>query len=330
MPQHEDGDVGGEDGLRTPVVLIIFNRIDTTSRVFEAIRAARPKTLLIIADAPRPGRPDDATSCAVTRALVENVDWDCKVLRNYASENLGVRRRFSTAFKWVFDNVDEAIFLEHDTLPHPDFFPYCEQLLERYRNVPQVMWIGGSNLMREGSGEASYFFNRINWVWGWATWKRAWQHYDIDVAGLPEFKRRKMIETINPKRRVQQGFMALLDRAYRDEWDNWDVQATFAIWSQNGVCIHPNANLISNIGFGAQAENTTRTDDPLSNIPMAALGPIVHPSGITVDTGMDTRFFDAHMQFSSTIARVDRYRRVPFSRPAYRALRWAKRRLLSR
>ena len=320
----------GKDGLRTPVVLIIFNRTDTTSRVFEAIRAARPKTLLIIADGPRPGRPDDAASCAATRALVETVDWDCKVLRNYASENLGMRRRFSTAFEWVFENVEEAIFLEHDTLPHPDFFAYCEQLLERYRDVPQVMWIGGSNLMGQRSGDASYFFNRINWVWGWATWKRAWQHYDIDVKGLPEFKQRKTVKAINPNRRVQNGFMALLDRAYRDEWDNWDVQATFTIWSHNGVAVHPNANLISNIGFGAQAANTTRADDPLSSLPLEALGAIVHPADITIDADIDTRFFDAHMQFARIIARVDRYRHVPFSRPAYRAFRWAKNHLLSR
>ena len=317
-------------GLRTPVVFTLFNRVDVARRVFAAIRAARPRTLLVIADGPRPERPTDAARCAATRAIIDDVDWECEVLRLFADTNIGVRERFSTGFRWVFEQVDEAIFLEHDTLPHPDFFPYCEELLARYRDDPRIMWIGGSNLLQQRSGDASYFFNRINMVWGWATWKSAWDHYDINVRALPEFKRQKLIERITPYRRMQEGFTALLERAYSTDkrsWDNWDIQSTFTIWSRDGVAIHPNVNLVSNIGFDAEAANTTQADDPLAGLLTQPLGPIVHPNGMHIDTEYDIRLFDAHMGFAVDLANAKRYKFVPFYEFGRRVIRAVKRRL---
>jgi hypothetical protein len=320
------GDLGkGAAPVHTPVVLFIYNRAEETRQVFEAIRAARPRKLLVIADGPRPGRTDDAALCAATRAIVDEIDWDCQTLRNFSETNMGIRKRFSTAFKWVFENVEEAIFLEQDTLPHPDFFSYCEQLLAYYRNEPRVMWIGGSNLLKRRLGDASYYFNRINFVWGWATWKRAWSHYDIDVRELPAFKRQRMIETITPYPRVQAGFMALFERAYTNQWENWDVQATFTIWFKDGVAIHPNVNLVSNIGFGPQAESTKATDDPFANLPTQPLGQMIHPTGIQIEIEADLHFFDTHMHFAHKIAQARRVRFFPLYRFARRVYRWAKR-----
>ena len=115
--------------IRTPVAFLVFNRPDTTERVFEAIRLARPPKLLVVADGPRAHRPDDDTKCQATRAIIERVDWPCEVLKNYSEANLGCRTRVSSGLDWVFSTVEEAIILEDDCLPHPTFFRFCEELL---------------------------------------------------------------------------------------------------------------------------------------------------------------------------------------------------------
>ena len=118
---------------------------------------------------------------AGARAVTEEVDWPCEVERDYADANLGCKRRVSTGVSWVFEQAEEAILLEDDCLPHPSFFRYCEELLERYRDDDRVMHISGDNLRFGRRGEASYFFSRYPHVWGWASWRRAWRHYDPDL-----------------------------------------------------------------------------------------------------------------------------------------------------
>ncbi len=132
--------------LKTPVVFIIFKRPDTTERVFEVIRQTKPTKLLVVADGARTDRPGEADKCAAVRAIIECVDWDCKVLKNYSEINLGCGKRVSSGLDWVFDNVEEAIILEDDCLPHPTFFRFCEELLERYRYDTRVSSISAQNV----------------------------------------------------------------------------------------------------------------------------------------------------------------------------------------
>ena len=131
--------------METPVVFVIFSRPETTARVFEAIRQAQPAMLLVIADGPRPDRPEDVERCAATRAIIEQVDWDCEVLKNYADENMGCGKRPASGFTWAFEQVEQAIILEDDCLPHPSFFTYCETLLDYYRHDTRIMHINGNN-----------------------------------------------------------------------------------------------------------------------------------------------------------------------------------------
>jgi hypothetical protein len=296
--------------LDTPVVLFIFNRPDTTRRVFETIRQARPTRLLVVSDGPR-DRPGEAALCAETRSILNTIDWECDLRTNFSETNLGVPRRFASAFEWIFGLVDEAIILEHDCLPHPEFFSYCAQLLRHYRADPRVMWIGGTNPITDRFGDGSYFFARSTWVWGWATWKRAWQHFDISVRDYSAFRRSGQIARISPHRRLQRGYMALLELAYAGQWINWDVQATFTVWKKDGICIVPNGNLISNIGFGDRAENTRSEDDPLANLPFRALGPLIHPSDRSVQQDYDIRVFDAYASWMTDYARQVRYSKLP-------------------
>lgn len=168
--------------LNTPVAFIIFNRPDTTRRVFEMIRQAQPPKLLVIADGARENHPSDRQNCAAAKGIIAEVDWDCEVTTNYSDRNLGCRDRLASGLNWVFEQVPEAIILEDDCLPHSSFFRFCEEMLLKYRNDNRIMHIGGNNFqMQKSRTNDSYYFSRYNHCWGWASWGRAWQHYDVDM-----------------------------------------------------------------------------------------------------------------------------------------------------
>ena len=174
--------------LKTPVAFIIFKRPQETERVFAEIRKVKPQKLLVVADEPVQidrGRPRLRSA----RAIIDRVDWDCEVLKNYADVNLGCRLRVSSGINWVFDTVEEAIIMEDDCLPHPTFFRFAEELLDRYRDDRRMMSISGQNVQfGRKRTDYSYYFSRYTHCWSWASWRRAWQHYDLDMKLWPEIR----------------------------------------------------------------------------------------------------------------------------------------------
>jgi hypothetical protein len=266
--------------LRTPVAFLIFNRPETTARVFAEIARARPPKLLVVADGPRAARPAEAEACRATRAVVERVDWDCEVLTNYADENLGCRRRVSTGLEWIFREVEEAIILEDDCLPHPSFFPFCEELLERYRADERVMMISGDNFQRGRRRTSfSYYFSRYTHIWGWASWRRAWQHYDLEIKHWEALRRETLwLRDILGDETAARYWQTIFDQVFDGHATTWDYQWLFACWAQNGLSITPEINLISNIGFGANSTHTATPDETVANLPAGEmLFPLRHP-----------------------------------------------------
>lgn len=262
----------------TPVVFILFNRPDTTSRVFDAIRLARPSQLLLIADGPRPDRPGEAESCAKARRVVEEIDWPCKVLKNYSDVNLGCKKRISSGLDWVFEQVEEAIILEDDCLPDETFFRYCQDLLCYYRYDERIAHIGGANFQfGNRRTEHSYYFSRYSHVWGWATWRRAWLNYDVDLALWPELREGNWLCDLLGDGRLVAHWMDIFDRLYRAEIDTWDYQWSFSCMVNGCLALIPNVNLITNIGFGPDATHCSETNmmAEVANSPMAF--PLVHP-----------------------------------------------------
>lgn len=261
----------------TPVVFLIFRRPDLTALVFETIRQAQPAKLLIVADGPR--NEKEATLCQQARAVTENIDWDCEVLRNYSEVNLGCRERVSSGITWAFEQVEEAIILEDDCFPHPSFFRYCETLLEYYRYDERIMVVSGNNF--QGGRQQtpySYYFSRYNHCWGWATWRRAWQHYDDELKEWPSFKASGLISLIFENPREQQYWSQIWDTLYtQNQPDTWAYRWTFTCMNSGGLTILPNINLVSNIGFGSDATHTTQKKSLLSNIPTLDIGEINHP-----------------------------------------------------
>ncbi|OUL18641.1 hemolytic protein HlpA-like protein, partial [Nostoc sp. T09] len=233
--------------MKTAVVFIIFNKPDTTAKVFEVIRQVQPPELLVIADGPRPHRPGDVDKCVATQKIIEQVDWDCKVLKNYADKNLGPKVRIVTGLDWVFQQVEEAIILEDDCLPHPTFFEYCEELLDKYRHDQRIMTISGNNFQfGRRRTEDSYYFSRYPLIWGWATWRRAWQRYDLEMKHWVAIRDSNWLQDILDDSVAVRYWTKIFQNCYLGKIDVWDFLWTLTSWLQNGLTILPNVNLVSN------------------------------------------------------------------------------------
>lgn len=312
--------------LTTPVALLVFNRPEQTQRVLAAIAEVQPATLLIVADAARRDRPDDEANVVAVRKIVERVDWPCQIHRNYAAENLGCKRRVSSGLNWVFDTVEEAIVLEDDCLPDRSFFGYCQQLLSRYRDHPRVMAISGGNFHDESHrAAASYKFSKYFGVWGWASWRRAWRHYDVEISAWPEFRDQGGMRSIAESREEETYWTRLFNNLHAGRIDTWDHQWQFACWRQRGLTIVPNVNLIDNIGFGADATHTKVADPRFVNFPTGRLDQLVHPARVERDPHADRLCFDYVFSkrrlhgWAKWRARLEKYRhslakRMPFRR----------------
>lgn len=278
--------------LKTPVGFLIFNRPDLTEQVFAAIAEAKPEKLFVIADGPR--FPEEAEKCQKTRNIINKVDWECEVFTDFSDINLGCGRREATGFDWVFSQVEEAIFLEDDTLPAPSFFSFCEAMLERYRHDQRIMHINGDNSVNQGRTEYSYYFSKYMHGWGWASWRRAWQHYDYYMKTWPEFKNQGLVELIFEDSYEQKYWLKIFDQMYKDPQvlDTWDYQWIYACWSQSGLVVAPNQNLITNLGFNRPDAAHTTNDSPRSKLPVNDIWEIKHPPFIVRHNKADQHTFD--------------------------------------
>lgn len=290
-------------GLAVPIALLIFNRPDTTARVFAAIRAARPARLLIVADGPRPGRADDAEKCAAARAVVATIDWPCAVARLYVDTNMGCRRRVASGLDWVFEREEEAIILEDDCVPDPSFFPYCVDMLARYRDDPRVMTIAGHRIDGPDEfGGDSYFFARYPIIWGWATWRRAWRRFDIDIAAWPALRETSWLAGLLHDERAVQYWRRIFD-SVRKGYDTWDYSLLFACWRDGGLSALPKINMVANIGFRADATHTTDPDNAVASRVAATMPfPLRHPVSVAADSDADRRI--EWVAFSGVVRRT--------------------------
>jgi len=274
--------------FNTPILLMIFNRPDTTARVLDAIKYAQPKQLFVACDAPREYKDGEAEKVAETKALIKSmIDWECDVQTLYRDKNLGCKKAVSSAIDWFFEHVEQGIILEDDCVPDKTFFNYAEELLKKYKDDELVMHIGGSNFQHgKIRGDASYYFSRYNHIWGWATWRRAWEHYDVAIPDFPQFVKDKKINEIWDKKYIQDIWLDKFESVYEKKVDTWDYQWTYAIWKNNGLSIIPNKNLITNIGFGEDATHTKRKD-MYAEMELQSMKELIHPKTKEIHTKAD-------------------------------------------
>jgi hypothetical protein len=299
-----------EGPFTNPIALIVFNRPDKVERLLNVIRQIKPSKLFIIADGPRPNRPDDLKKCEMTRAVFEKIDWPCDVFKRYAQVNLGCGLNPSSGITWVFSQVEEAIILEDDCIPDLSFFPFCQELLARYRDDQRVMHIAGSNHCTRDEGvSTSYSFSRYTLSWGWATWRRAWQHYDFDMKLWEKLRRTSFLQDVlNGNKHDIRNWEDIFQTVYERHQDCWDYQWKFTCWHQGGLGILPRVNMISNIGSDSDASHTTIENQPYINLPSEAIDfPLQHPITITrnvhADQIIQAALFDWHPKFFNRVYR---------------------------
>jgi len=273
---------------KSPVLFLIFNRPDTTLRVFNEIRAAKPSHLYIAADGPRADRPGEASLCTETISIVSQIDWDCKVETLFRNTNLGCKNAVSSAIDWFFENVEEGIILEDDCLPANSFFLYCDTLLEKYRNDSRIRHIAGSNLQKGKIwGNANTYFANQTHVWGWATWKRVWKDYDKDLKLYDDSEVAEKLGHIFNDSFLVEDLTRIFKEVKSGNIDTWDYQLSFINYFNNGLSINPNLNLISNIGFGTEATHTFSSDSPYSNTPLQVIAEISYPKYVLPEKAAD-------------------------------------------
>ena len=269
--------------LETPLLFIIFNRPETTKLVFDEIRKARPSRLFIAGDGPRLNFLTDEKKVQDARKIVKNVDWPCEVKTNFQDKNLGCKYHVSGAISWFFQNVQEGIILEDDCLPNESFFLFCRELLEKYRNEESLMHISGTTFLNQTDVQKpneSYHFSNCTEIWGWATWRRAWEKYDLEMKNIEQLKK-----DLLKNRSYLFSFIKLFKHIKKRRVDTWDAQWQYTVMFNHGLTIMPHKNLISNIGFSDEATHT-RKNEKKPEIQKIVF-PLVHPMEIVIDEWAD-------------------------------------------
>jgi hypothetical protein len=276
-----------------PILLIIYNRPDVLSSVFRIIQEIKPSKIFVAADGPKDNDMLDIAKCNQTRKVVEdNINWNCQVEKLYSDINLGCQLGPAKAIDWFFDNVDKGIILEDDCVADLSFFPFCAELLDKYQDDERIMMISGNNVISKWDNDASYVFSKIGSCWGWATWKRAWNKFDVHMKLFPKAKENKIFTKIFKDINQAVYRELVCEKTFFKKIDAWDYAWTFARLHQSGLSIVPNVNLIKNIGFGTDATHTKNPDDKIAKAEVYSIDfPLKHPDFILSDDEFDSKVF---------------------------------------
>lgn len=305
---NDDSELASSAAPSAAVLCLAFNRPDCFARTLEALKAAGPREYFIAVDGPRTHRPADAVACAEVRRLAQSVDWATCLELKLEERNLGCGPAISAAISWVLSKVPEVIIIEDDCLPDPSFLRLCDELLARYRDDTRVMQIGGSNWGAAPDRFAghSYAFTSFAPVWGWATWRRAWELYDFALDSWPRFKSSGLAEGMS----VSPRFRRMLEQ----DWENvlagrgtWDHQWQYAVLRHHGLSVCPARNLVQNIGLAEGGTQLQSADRILSRVPLQQLDfPLSHPPEVARSASVESVFEQVYWQKFGWPARIYR------------------------
>lgn len=274
-----------------PVLLVAFNRPQHTQRVLEAILAAKPRELYVFQDGAREGNAEDLKRCAEVRQVVEELTKDANTVlhTNYSDKNLGCGAGPMTGISWFFNQVEKGIVLEDDCLPHPDFFSYCEELLERYKNDEKVLFINSTLYDNHWQCEASYDFSHYMVTGAWAGWRRTWQGFDLDLKDLGARAFRKHVLKLTDNRGEANWWYSIVKEIQQDKRKKsyWDFQMQVHLFRNSALTIHPQKNLVSNIGFDGAGTHTLSNQDHRGGRPVYPIMPLTHPKEQMVNKKRD-------------------------------------------
>ena len=267
----------------TPILLLVWKRPDKTKKIINAISKIKPKYLYVSGDGARKNNKKEVIKVSETRDIVKNsINWPCDTKFQFSDENKGCKRGVVDGINWFFKNVEYGIIIEDDCLPHKNFFYFCSELLDFYKDDQRIWSIGGNNF-QDGikRSEGSYYFSRYTHSWGWATWKRCWEKYDADLKNWPKFKKSGLLKTTIEESKELNYWQVIWDKIYLfNEPDTWDYQWQFTCMMNGGLIIEPNQNLVENIGFDNEATHTKTGKSPAKINPQvlnkSSIFPIKH------------------------------------------------------
>ena len=283
------------DSLKTAVLFLVFNRLETTTKVFEKIRQVKPSRLYVAGDGPREGNEADKEKIKKVREIVTEFDWPCEVKTLFRNKNLGCKKGISSAINWFFEHEEQGIILEDDCVPSLEFFSFCENLLDFYSQDEKVSVISGDNFQNNRwRGDGSYYFSKYPHCWGWATWRRSWQNYDDDIKFWPKWKNSDAWLRFVPDKIERRYWQKILDQVFTGQIDSWAYPWTASIWYKGGLTVIPNVNLVSNIGFGEDATHTKSKNSKSSKRQTGELGYLIHSKTVKIDVEADRFAFNNH------------------------------------
>jgi len=303
--------------VKSPVLLLIFNRPDTTLKVLNQLKKVQPARLYVAADGPRINNASDKTLCKEARDAISLIDWDCTVTKLFTEENKGCKVAVSSALDWFFQHEEEGIILEDDCLPSISFFYFCDTLLDKYRFDSRIHNITGTNLQRGKKwGNASYYFSQYSNIWGWASWRRVWNKYDVSLKNYNDEEAAFQLRNLFNDRFLVEEWLRIFKDLKAGKIDTWDYQFNFITFFENALCITPNVNLISNIGFREDATHTHDTASHNANIPVEELNEIIHPVYFIPEKEADYAFIKREFNLE------EKWRR--YNKKTKRFKRWVK------
>jgi len=281
-----------------PILFLVFNRPDHTARVFERIREVKPRYLFVAADGPRKNHPEDLKKCeSVRKTILASIDWNCELKTLFRDNNLGCGLGVSGAITWFFEQVEDGIILEDDCLPDITFFDFCKTLLAHYADDKRVMHISGNNFQGKiYPALASYYFSSYPHIWGWATWRRSWRAFDFALVKYDVAEIRTSMKWYGFGKKERNHWCQIFEKQADDSRvDTWDYQWTYAVFSNKGLSIVPQRNLVKNIGFGDEATHTPNENENYSKVQHENLiGEIIHPTELRIDKKADRYVFNRY------------------------------------
>lgn len=307
--------------LNTAVLFLVFNRLDTTKQVFEAIKEAKPPRLYIAADGARESKEGELEKTkAVREHIISNIDWDCEIKTLFREQNMGCGPSVHNAISWFFENEEMGIILEDDCLPSQSFFWYCEELLEKYKDDERVAQISGVNhLYDKHKLSYSYLFSRYKSCWGWASWARSWQNMDFAMSWLETPQRDDIVRNMGVGKESIRHWNNAIESIQQNKVSAWDWQWYFSISSMNQLTIFPCTNLIANIGFGGDATHTTGTGKEIEKEAFEIGFPLIHPRYVVADQQYDQEFENFNIRLT-VIQKIKRKIPVQIKKPIKKLL----------
>lgn len=274
-----------------PILLITFNRPEHTRQVIKVILASKPRELYVFQDGPREGNEEDVAKCVEVRNLIEELtqDTDIRLHTNYSDKNLGCGAGPITGISWFFNQVEMGVVMEDDCLPHPDFFGYCEELLERYKVDEKVLFINSTLYDNRWQCESSYDFSHYMVAGAWAGWRRTMDGFDLDLKTLDAKAFRKQVLKLTDNRGEANWWYSIVKEIQQDQRKKsyWDFQMQIHLFNTSALTIHPRYNLVSNIGFDSAGTHTLGNCSQHGNRPVHPIMPLTHPTEQMVDKKRD-------------------------------------------